>query len=112
MMPLTRWITTKPAVWIALHLKYASHKLFPLLSMRFNGCLVHGTLPNVIMSVMLVPLHKDKAGKLNSIDQYRPVALASILSKVLEKILLTKLEIYVLATDNQFGFKIKHGTDS
>ena len=99
-MPLTRWITTKPAVWTALHLKYASHKLFPLLSMRFNGCLVHGTLPNAIMSVMLVPLHKDKAGKLNSIDQYRPVALASILSKVLEKILLMSLLLTISLGSN------------
>ena len=95
----------------AEHLKYASHKLFPLLSMYFNGCLVHGFLPNAIMYVMLVPVLKDKAGKLNSIDNYRPIALASILPKVLEKILLTKTETYVLTTDNQFGFKIKHRTD-
>ena len=95
----------------AEHLKYASHKLCPLLSMCFNGCLVHGVLPNAIMSVILVPVLKDKAGKLNSIDNYRPIALASILSKVLERILLNKLEMYILTTDNQFGFKRKHGTD-
>uniref|UniRef100_A0A8C1PP13 Reverse transcriptase domain-containing protein n=1 Tax=Cyprinus carpio TaxID=7962 RepID=A0A8C1PP13_CYPCA len=95
----------------AEHLKYASHKLCPLLSMCFNGCLVHGVLPNAFMSVLLLPVLKDKAGKLNSIDNYRPIALASILSKVLERILLTKLEMYVLTADNQFGFKRKHGTD-
>lgn len=77
----------------AEHLKYASHKLCPLLAMCFNGCLVHGVLPNALMSVMLLPVLKDKAGKLNSIDNYRPIALASILSKVLERILLTKLEM-------------------
>ncbi len=47
----------------------------------------------------------------NSIDNYRPIALASILSKVLERFLLMKLEMYVLTTDNQFGFKRKHGTN-
>ena len=93
------------------HLKYASHKLCPLLSICFNGCLVHGVLPNAIMSVVLVPVLKDKAGELNRIDNNRPIALASILSKVLERILLTKLEMYVLTNDNQFGFKRKHGTD-
>src|SRR4029434_9412440 len=51
------------------------------------------------------------AGKLNSIDNYRSIALASILSKVFERILLMKLEMYVLTADNQFGFKRKHGTD-
>ena len=55
----------------AKHLKYCSHKLCPLLSMCFNGCLVHGVLPNAIMSVILVPVLKDKACKLNSIDNYR-----------------------------------------
>lgn len=73
----------------AEHLKYASHKLCPFLSMCFNGCLVHGVLPNAIISVMLLPVLKDKAGKRNSIDNYRPIALASILSKVLERILLS-----------------------
>ena len=58
-----------------------------------------------------MPVIKDKVGKLNSSENYRPIALASILSKVLEKILLNRLEQYILTTDNQFGFKRKHGTD-
>ncbi len=37
--------------------------------------------------------------------------LASILSKVLERTLLNKLEQFVLTSDNQFGFKPKYGTD-
>ena len=72
----------------AEHLKYASHKLCPVRSMCFNGCLLHGVLPNAIMSVILVPVLKEKAGKLNNIDNYRHIALASILSKILERILL------------------------
>ena len=95
----------------AEHLKNASYRLSPLLAMCLTGIMVHGVLPNSIMSVLLVPVLKDKAGKLNSIDNYRPIALASILSKVFERILLMKLEMYVLTADNQFGFKRKHGTD-
>lgn len=60
---------------------------------------------------MLVPIIKDKAGKINSTDNYRPIALASTLSKVLERTLLNKLEQLVLTFDNQLGFKPKHGTD-
>uniref|UniRef100_A0A671UZC4 Reverse transcriptase domain-containing protein n=1 Tax=Sparus aurata TaxID=8175 RepID=A0A671UZC4_SPAAU len=95
----------------AEHLKLASKKLYPLLAICFTGLLVHGILPDSILSVVLVPVIKDKAGKLNSSENYRPIALASILSKVLEKILLNRLEQYILTTDNQFGFKRKHGTD-
>ncbi len=46
-----------------------------------------------------------------NIDNYRPIALASILSKVLEKILLDRLNVFINSTYNQFGFKAKHGTD-
>jgi len=76
-----------------------------------NFTLAHGILPDSILSVILEPVIKDKAGKINSVDNYRPVALASILSKVLERIILNRLEHFVLTSDNQFGFKPKHGTD-
>ncbi len=46
-----------------------------------------------------------------NLDNYRPIALASILSKVLKKILLNRLNVLINSTDNQFGFKAKHGTD-
>ena len=68
-------------------------------------------MPNAIMSVILVPVLKNKACKLNNIDNYRPIALASILSKILERVLLRKLEMCVLTHDNQFGFRRKHGPD-
>ncbi len=41
-------------------------------------------------------------------DNYLPIVLASVLSKVLGGI---SLDVYVCTSDNQFGFKAKHGTD-
>ncbi len=60
-------------------------------------------------SVTLVLAIKDKADKINCKNNYRPIALANshVLSKVLETILLNRLEI-VLTTDNQYCFKQKH----
>ena len=93
------------------HLKYANYKLSLLLAMCFTGFLVHGVLPDSILSVLLVPVLKEKAGKINSMDNYRPIAIASVLSKVLERIILNRMEMYELTTDNQFGFKRKYSTD-
>ena len=45
------------------------------------------------------------------IDNYRPIALASILSKVLERLILDRISEFITTTDNQFGFKPKHSTD-
>ena len=95
----------------AKHVKLASKKLYPLVALCYTGLFVHGVLPDSMLSVVLVPVIKDKVGKLNSSDNYRPIALASVMSKVMETVLLSRLERYVLSTDHQFGFKRKHGTD-
>ena len=75
----------------AEHLKLASPKLMPLLAMCISGFLIHGILPDCMIPVVLVPVIKNKAGRITSKDNYRPIALASVLSKVLEKILLGRL---------------------
>ena len=46
------------------HIKYASNILVPLLSMCFTSCIAHGFLPDLILSVVLVPVINDKAGKM------------------------------------------------
>lgn len=71
----------------------------------------HGVFPDSMLSVLLVPVVKVKAGMVGSIDDYRPLAVASILSQVLDKILLERMNVFINSTDNQFGFKAKHSTD-
>ena len=56
----------------------------------------------------MIPVIKNKAGKITSKDNYRPIALASLVSKVVEIIILHR---YLLTNPNQFGFKKKLGTD-
>ena len=95
----------------AEHLKYSSDRPHQLLSMCLTSFLVHGILPDSMLSVMLVPVIKDKTGKITAKDNYRPIALASIVSKVVEIILLDRMEMYLVTKPNQFGFKKKRGTD-
>ena len=95
----------------AEHLKYASLRLPPLLAINFTGLMIHGILPDSLLSILLVPVIKDKAGNVGCLDNYRPIALASILSKVMERILIDRVSGYISSLDNQFGFKPKHGTD-
>ncbi len=73
----------------AENLKYTSIRLYPLLAICFS-LLMHGLLPDSMLTVLLVPVIKDIAGKVGSLDNYRPIVLASILSKVLERILLDR----------------------
>ena len=85
----------------AEHLKYASEKIYTLLSMCFTGFFVHGFLPESMLTVVLVPIIKNKAGNINSINNYRPIALASILSKVIENIIFDMIELLLIKNPNQ-----------
>lgn len=62
--------------------------------------MTHGLSPDSVLSITLVPVIKDKTGKVGSLENYRPIALASV-SKVLERILLDHLCKYVGTSDNQ-----------
>ena len=96
----------------AEHLKHSTNRIWGLLAQCFTSCFVHGFLPDSLMSVILCPIVKDKAGKINSKDNYRPIAIASIMSKLLEIIMLERLSNHLITNDNQFGFKSKHSTDA
>ena len=95
----------------AEHLKYGSEKLIYLLSMAITRFFVQGFLPESMLSVLIVPVIKDKAGNINLKDNYRPISLASIISKIVETIMLSRMETHLVTQANQFGFKKKHGTD-
>ena len=93
------------------HLKYCSRRVLPLLAMCRSTFFVPGFLPDSMLSVVLVPVIKDKCGKINDSDNYRPIALASVMSKIVEKVILGRMSSFLITSSNQFGFKSKLGTD-
>ena len=95
----------------AEHLMYCSNRLLLLLAFCITSFFVHGFLPTNMMSVVLVPIIKEKTGKICDKNNYRPIAIASILSKVLERIMLDRMLDILDTNCNQFGFKPKLGTD-
>ena len=58
-----------------------------------------------MINSVIIPLIKNKCGDQTDKNNYRPIALSSIISKVLEHIIAERLEIYLWTNDNQFGFK-------
>ena len=68
-----------------------------------------GKLPNSLMRVVIIPLLKCKSKDPADVNNYRPIAIATALSKVLEQVLLSRLA--KLTADSQFGFKQAHGTE-
>lgn len=83
------------------------------LTTLFNGILRVGHYPSIWKTSQIIMVHKD--GKpANEVGSYRPISLLPVLSKLFEKILLSRM-LKVLAEDSiipdhQFGFRQEHGT--
>ena len=91
--------------------KFADKKITVYLCILFNVMLCHGYLPSKLMETIIVPILKDKKGDLGSKDNYRPIALTTVVSKLFEILILNRYQHLLQTTDHQFGFKQSHSTD-
>ena len=73
--------------------------------------LTHGFIPNDLMKTFIVPLIQNKTGNISDKNNYRPIAIVTASSKILEIVLLNRVECFITTSHNQYGFKRKHGTD-
>ena len=63
--------------------KFASERLLTMMSIFLSGCMLTGKLPNYLMHVVIIPLLKCKSKDPADVNNYRPIAIATALSKVL-----------------------------
>ena len=70
------------------HLLFCDNKIDVILAMIFNTMIIHLYLPEEFMLTLIIPLLKDKKGDVTSKCNYKPIAITSMLSKVLELIFL------------------------
>ena len=59
----------------------------------------------------IVPELKNKSGDVRDVSNYRPIAVATITSKLFESVVLQKISEFLSTRANQFGFKADHSTD-
>ena len=87
--------------------KECSNELAPILADIINISVLLGTFPNCLKEAALIPIFKKGANE--NIDNYRPIALLSVLSKIIEKVVANKifefLKINSILTNCQYGFR-------
>ena len=93
------------------HVSKGPTRLHVYISLLFNAMISHGCVPHDFLLSTLVPIPKNKRKSLNKSDNYRAIALSSILGKLLDVILLKKCQHVFKSSDLQFGFKKKHSTN-
>lgn len=89
----------------------AQHLIVPLHHI-INQSLRSSTVPNAWKQAKIVPLFKS--GDTNKPENYRPISVLPILSKLLEKAVHTQLMEFLenekLLNDSQFGYRAKRST--
>ena len=86
------------------HLKLASPVISEPLAIFFTAVLRHGYMPQTFRDCVLIPIPKGNKDASCS-HNYRAIALASSLSKVLERLILLKYATCFSSNLLQFGFK-------
>ena len=92
------------------HFKNGTNKLNVYFSLLFTAMWTHNYVPCSMLTSTIIPIPKNRRKSLNDIDNYRAIALSSILGKLLDWVILLSCDKALSSNDSQFGFKPKHST--
>ena len=95
----------------AEHLRYAHYCVCIYLSVLFNLCVSHGFIPEDCLITDIVSILKCKNKDATNVGNYRPIAVATTISKLFEHFILFHMKPFLSTSDHQFGFKRGNGTD-
>ena len=94
----------------AEHICFADSTVALYLSLFFNMCILHGYISKPCINIVILPILKNKNGNHQDCSNYRPIAIATVVSKLFKQVFFVNIKNFLDATDNQFGFKTKHNT--
>lgn len=82
------------------------------LSDIFNISFQNGIFPEKLKYAKVTPIHK--ADDKHVINNYRPISILPVFSKILEKLMYARLKTFLdkhkIINDNQYGFRENHST--
>ena len=80
----------------------------------FNKSLQEGSFPEIMKHADVIPLYKSKEKYI--VNNYRPISLLVTISKILEKIVYTRIYNFLCTTDqlyqSQYGFRTGHSCEN
>ena len=83
------------------------------LTTLINESLTEGLFPEVLKKAVVIPIFKK--GDATNLNNYRPISLLPVMSKLFEKVLnkqITQvLDINGYIDDDQYGFRMQHSTE-
>ena len=92
------------------HLKRAPPILHDVLAVLFSAMISHSIVPEDFLLSTLSPIPKSYSKPLSSSDNYRAIAMSSIICKLLDHVIIAMHSNVLLSSELQFGFKSGHST--
>ena len=87
------------------HIRYGGLYMYHALSILFSAILKSGYVPKALTDTVIVPICKNQRKNISSASNYRPIALANIVARLLEKLLHKRAAPFITSSDCQYGFK-------
>ena len=87
------------------HLKKATPTFYHIIACLFNALVVHGIVPSDFETSTLIPIPKGTNKSLSCSDNYRAIAMSSVICKLLDHVLINSHSRVLMSSDLQFGFK-------
>ena len=88
---------------------FFSNKLSSIINISFEN----GIFPNICKTAKVIPIYKKENPLL--CENYRPISLLSIFSKIFEKAIYSRMYAYLMENnmiyDRQFGFRANHSSN-
>ena len=94
-------------------IKLSKVVLTPFLTKLFNKCISQKSFPDSFKTAAIIPIPKSSSP--NSMNDFRPISLLPIFSKIFEKIIAEKMTKFInknnILSDSQFGFRTSSSTE-
>ncbi len=93
-------------------LKHEPHAFARLIVDLINESITSGNFPDCLKTAKVIPIYKK--GDRTNLNNYRPISLLPVLSKVFEKVVNSQLNGIMdvdFIDENQFGFRNNHSTE-
>ena len=86
-------------------LVHAPDVVFQLLSLCLKSYMIHGHISDFLLVSMLIPIIKDKLGDITSSDNYRSIAISSLVMKLFDLVIMSLFRENLYFDDLQFGYQ-------
>jgi len=89
---------------------HATDCLYAHLGLVLTAMLSHGYSPNEYLDTAIIPIPKNARKSVNDSENYRGIALSSIVSKIFDWVIINNNSLGLYTSDLQFGYKSGHST--